>query len=291
MIPNKGMLNKTGADNEKLSWEKAREKETEHFIVKTNLSVDALNDICILLECAYFTYQDFFGIVFKQPQEKKPWVLVTKNRDEYQKIYYDMKGINPKPDSLGHSLPASDSANKSKRYQLLSYYGMSRRASLSSTLLHECNHYAMDLVGPQSPIWLDEGLSIYFGTGRLEREAFITGDIDKGRLLLIRNAISKFTYIPFKDFINISLTEYDFNICYPEGWSLIYFLLNNPKYKEGLKAYLESWKKGKIVMGGKGTGNYYPQDKTAHLKLFEESFGVPIDELEKEWKEYIMSLK
>jgi hypothetical protein len=37
--------------------------------------------------------------------------------------------------------------------------------------------------------------------------------------------------------------------------------------------------------------DYYPQDKPGHLKLFEKCMGVPIDQLEEEWRKYILELK
>jgi hypothetical protein len=73
----------------------------------------------------------------------------------------------------------------------------------------------------------------------------------------------------------------------------MYFLLNGQggKYKTGLQVYMEAWKNDKIVITGIGTETGgYPQDKPGHLKLFEKYMGVPIDQLEKEWKEYILRL-
>ena len=98
-------------------------------------------------------------------------------------------------------------------------------------------------------------------------------------------------HIRLKDLINLSKAEHfeSGDVSYDQDWSLMYFLLNGQdgKYKTGLQAYMEAWKKGKIVTDN----NYTPQDKPGHLKLFEKCMGVPIDQLENEWKEYILSLK
>jgi len=291
----KGVLDKPGADSEKLPWEKAREKETEHLIVKTNLSVDALNDLCCLLECAYFHYQDLFSC--EQPQGEKLRVMVTKNKDDYQKIYYDVTGTNSSPSNRGNFIPASFPGNKSGQNYLLSFYDPSLQLLLTFALLHECTHYAMFLLGQkyccsQPPIWFNEGWATYCEASRLEGKRLVANCINQKRFPFIKDAINKRTYIKLKDFINCSAAEYN-NVYYPEGWSLVYFLVNGQggKYKTGLQSYMEAWKKNKIAMSGEGTGDYSPQDKPGHLKLFEECMSVPIDKLEKEWEEYILQLK
>ena len=294
----KEVLDKSGADKERLPWDKAREKETEHLIVKANLSVDALNDICLLLESTYFAYQDLFGC--EQPQGKKLRVMIFKNKEEYQRIYYDLMSSNPPEGSCGMFIPASDTRNKSKQDHLLSFYAPSRCPPMTSTLPHECTHYAMGLLQNKcncfaSPAWLDERWATYNETSKLEGKRLVINVINQVLLPDIKDPIKSKTYIKLKDFINISQQEYLVNekITYPESWGLIYFLINGQggKYKLGLQAYMEAWKKGKIATGLDNSGNRELKDKSAHLKLFEECMGVPIDQLEQEWKEYILQLK
>jgi len=291
--PYKDVLDKPGADTEKLPWENAREKETENFIVKTNLSMDALNDICCLLECARFIYQDFFGTDFERFKRNKLNVFVMKNRDDYEKVFHDVRGDNPSKGHVGIYVPGSYPGNKSRQAHILSYYDPLGQEPLISTLFHEGTHHVIELIEferncPRSPIWLNEGLAIYLGSSKLENGKIVP-NISQVRLHQIKKVITKQSYIKLEEFINRASAKYDSNICYPEGWSLVYFLLNS-KYKDVFKAYMESWGKSKIPMD-KRPGNYYPKDKIAHLKLFEECIGVPIDQLEKEWKEYILGLK
>jgi hypothetical protein len=294
--PPKGVLDKSGADDENLPWDKARSKETEHFIVKTNLSIDGLNDICFVMECAYFNYQDLFN-GFEQPKKQKLLVMVAKNHEEYQKLIYDLRGVNPSSSEHGRYISAMNSQNKSGKNHLLSYYNLKAANPLSAYLLHECVHYAMRTVEqkcgcPRAPTWLDEGWANYYEASRIENKRLATNIINQVDLPEIQKAINQQTYVKLQDFINRALAGYDNNICYPEGWSLIYFLLNGQggKYKSGLQAYMEAWKKNKIAMVVE-SDDLYPQNKPAHVKLFETCMGTSIGQLEQEWKEYVLQLK
>ncbi|MFH1231328.1 MAG: hypothetical protein V1709_07525, partial [Planctomycetota bacterium] len=78
--PPKGIIDKPGADAEGLPWEKARTKKTENYIIKTNLSADALDDICFIMECFHFKAQQIFKLKIKVvPLE----VNVFKSEEEY----------------------------------------------------------------------------------------------------------------------------------------------------------------------------------------------------------------
>ncbi|MFC1525077.1 DUF1570 domain-containing protein [Planctomycetota bacterium] len=288
----KGVLEKPGADKENLPWERARTKETEHFIVKTNLSVNALNDICFLMECVYLTWQDFFG--FSEP-EKKPNVSVTKNKVDFKKVYRTLLGDDPSP-IRGKFIAEESPGNKSHENHLLTYYYRIDKMTTPNTLIHEGLHYVLKLVvSGQSipPMWLNEGLATYFGSSKVKGKKLVTNLVNPRWLPQAKKIINDKTCINLKDFINLSQSEFGINLdYYAEGWSLVYFLFNgqNGKYEQGFQSYIEAWKKGKIVTVI-NNGNLELQDKVAHLKLFEECMGVPMDQLEEEWKEYILKLK
>ena len=310
----KGVLDKPGADSEKLPWEKARTKETEHFIVRTDLSMDALNDICIILESAYFTRQDFVGF----SESKNKWkVSVFKNIPEYKAYRNDLMG-SPGPFIEGaYTVSGETPSNKSHEDQLLVSYindihdlvNLSSKANKPgktvNLLLHEGTHCAVHLlmrdVDPHEfrvfPTPLDEGLAEFFGGHKFEGNKLIT-DIDHYDLLVIKQAINKQSYVKLKDFINLNSTEFyseasiEVGIMhYVEAWSLFYFLFQgNKRYNQGIHNYLEAFKQKRVVAWYNGQYRYV-EDKDAHLKLFEECMGVPIDQLEQEWKEYILQLK
>jgi hypothetical protein len=288
LTPPKGVLNKTGADNEDLPWDRARTKETEHFSVKTNLSADALDDICFVLECAFLNLQDQFGIS-GAPAEKLP-VMITRNNAEFQKIYSDL--CRNTQDFGAVLVPGGNNANnKSGKDHLIGYYQPPKNIL---KLLHECVHYVMLLAQRAGstcmpPAWLMEGWATYYEPSELKGPQLLVNRVDAYRLSEIRNALNKKTAVPLKDLINRRYSDFD-EACYCESWSLIYFLMNGQggRYRQGLQAYMDSWKQLRIMMEVSGQA---AADKAGHVAVFEKCTGVPIDQLEREWKEYVLQLK
>jgi hypothetical protein len=92
--------------------------------------------------------------------------------------------------------------------------------------------------------------------------------------------------------INLSSEDdYKDDLCFVESWELVYLLINgqNGKYKQKFRSYIDTWEKRYKFMRIMDETGIEVKDKTAHLKLFEQIMGITIDELEKEWKEYVLS--
>ena len=95
----------------------------------------------------------------------------------------------------------------------------------------------------------------------------------------------------FKNLINLSHLEFEQNgdNCYPQVWSLIYFLFN--RYPQGLRTYLENYRNKKIdIFIDTAQGTFRPKDTETHAKLFEEAIGISMDKLESEWRKYVEQL-
>ncbi len=290
----KGVLNKPGAERENLPWEKARKMETEHFIVKTNLSNDALNDICFLLEVAYLKWHDFFG--FPDPKQKLR-VALCKNKAEFGEIHRKLIGINSPLTSSGVFIPRRDPANKSRKDWLVAYYNPRGGVRI---VMHEGTHYAVALVGRAArltfenpPKWLDEGLATYFESSWVDDSKLVTNVVNHARLSVVKRSLDQGNYIKLKRFINLAYIEYSSYSYYAQGWSLVYFLINGQegKYKPGFKKYIDAWKKKKIIVKAHRTKGSWVPNPNNHVKVFEKCMGVPIDQLEEEWQTAIKNLE
>jgi len=254
----KGVIDKPGADSEKLTWESARTKETKHYIIKANLSQDALDDVCYMMECFFLEASKIFK--FYMDPERKLKVFVFKNQEEY------LKNGGP-----------FGSAGVFMGSKIMAYYNP---PVTTSVLLHEGTHQFVHLVtGSDVPLWINEGLASYYESSKFEGTSLKTNVLNQGRLKQIRERIKEKTASSFDEVINIKLgfTGYE----YAHSWSLIYFFMNykNGKYAQKFNDYFEELKR----QGYSGTEQ--------HRQLFEEVFETKVDVIERQWEDYISGLK
>ncbi|MDI6786764.1 MAG: DUF1570 domain-containing protein, partial [Planctomycetota bacterium] len=258
----KGIIDKPGADKEKLPWDKALVKETEHYIIKANLSQEAIDDLCYVMECFYFEAKKIFKLA-RDPGSKLK-VFVFKEASEY----YANGGAGG-----SQGVYMSSGANK----QIMTYYQPPRTISV---LLHEGTHQFVDLVcNARVPIWINEGLATYYESSKFEGDSLKTNIVNHERLRLIKDLIIKKDVPRLEDIINIRQANFAIYE-YAHTWSLVYFFMNYNKgqYADELEEYFEKIKK-------KGFEN-----RPQHKQLFEESFKIKFETLEKEWEEYIVKL-
>ncbi|MBI5778944.1 MAG: FHA domain-containing protein [Planctomycetes bacterium] len=258
----KGMIDKTGADKEQLPWDKARIKETEHYIIKANISQESIDDLCFLMECFYFEAKKIFKVT-RDPGTKLK-IFVFKNDKEY----YANGG------SSGSRGIFRDTGSDK---QIMTFY---QPPLTTSVLLHEGTHQFVNIACSNVPIWINEGLATYYESSKFEGTALKTNIVNNNRLQLIRDLILKKDVPRLEDIINIrqaNFTIYEYAHC----WSLVYFFMNysQGQYADELEAYFEAIKR-------KGFEN-----RPQHKQLFENIFKVKFEVLEKQWEDYILKLR
>jgi len=254
----KGVIDKDGAVREKLPWEKALTKETGHYIVTANLTQESLDDVCYLMECFFFEASKIFRF-YTEPRQKLP-VYVFKNSDEYNK--------NGGPFGSGGVFMG---------YKIMVFY---QPPGTTSVLLHEGTHQFIHLVCEgEVPLWIDEGLASYYESSKFAGTSLKTNLINRERLDKMQERIRQKTASTFEDILNlhVAFSAYE----YAHSWSLIYFFINykNGKYADAFNRYFEAIKKEGI------------KSTDQHIELFEKTFKVKIDVMERQWEDYILNLK
>ncbi|MFH1228000.1 MAG: FHA domain-containing protein [Planctomycetota bacterium] len=263
LLAPKGVINQPGCDKEQLSWENARSKETDHYIVTANLSQEAVDDICYIMECLYFEHKKTFKLVGDAPSKLPVWVF--KNAKEYR----DHGGMG-----------AGQFGSGPKGKQLMTSYVVGAETNTTMILLHEGTHQFVDLVcNLRPPIWINEGLATYYESSKFEGISLKTNLVNHQRLGMIQDLISKKDVPRLEDIINIrqaNFTIYE----YAHTWSLVYFFMNynNGQYADELETYFESIKK-------KGFEN-----RPKHKELFEAAFKIKFEILEQQWEDFIKKL-
>ncbi len=297
--PPNGSIGRPGADKENIPWSEARHKETDHFIVETNLSFDALQDICLLMECAFLKWRDILSL---STLKEKPYVWVCKNREDFERVYKDIMGKAVDAASQGRYLGKDSAGNRLEQDVILTYYFWSkntyndtRRELIRNGPVWLLYGSLRRAVGMYAPEWLAAGLISYFKTGDFKGTQLLIKYCDSGQLKQVKKGIEKNKYIKLADLINMSRSEYnDYpgNLSYAQGASLVHFLANDKdgRYQQELQSYIQAYKKKKFTVTQDGD-RICIEDKGKHLKVFEQCMGMPIDQLEEEWKEYIRKLK
>ncbi len=155
-----------------------------------------------------------------------------------------------------------------------------------SVLCHEGTHYYQGLVlkdFENIPIWLIEGLAVYFGDGSLfdpKTKKITIGQIPRDRLAHIQEKMLLKRHRPIAKLVAMSRNnphEPFTGSEYADAWALIYFLVNSGD--QGKKLLIEYW----------AIGLEQPLKKDHFLGLAKKYFGG-LENMEKRYVDYILEL-
>lgn len=278
----------------------AWEKETKHFLVRSNTSPELLDHYAELLETYYALMDDRIGIKPTPTMRRtKMTVNVFKRREElheYIRSDEDEEGENE--GLLGFFWPGDKSLN---------FYHDFKDPGLSQvTALHECTHLLMYLVDQDfwPPIWIDEAIADYYGTTEIERDkkgklSIEPGSLQMDLVLTMQEAIEAGKHTPLAELFLVE--DEDFNgFQYANAWSFAYFLQNSPEYAKNFNRFskdlyalkLKGCKPETIDMGfGDKTGirrQYKREDVSA--ALLKQLKVKDVVALEEEWTEFVAAI-
>ncbi len=246
------------------------ELETQHYIVKTDTAELVCKRAAKAMEELYRAYTAIFRP--DKPPAEKAEVIIFEKRADFQK-YATRLRATPRKDTLGFFRCASDGSS-----QIVTYKRRASEFHTLSTLYHEATHqFIMMAVGQTNPppLWVNEGLAVYFEGSYMRNGTFKTGVIPRKRLILLQNALRAGKYIRLADLVKRGRDTYD-ALAYSEGWSLVYFFLksNHGAYKKRFSNYFLALRDG-----------------TDHDEAFQTHLTRDMARLETLWKKYFLSLK
>ena len=167
---------------------------------------------------------------------------------------------------------------------------------------HEGMHQFTDLAIPKFnqrvPMWYIEGMADCIGNCELRGKTLFICAINspiaqKYRLPTLKKAFESGKYFKLNELMRLDRGTFMKNggLCYAESWALCHFLLNAPRKEIGSDRSLKGKYKKVIVE----FHNLMAKGDTKLDDAIKKAFvynGKPIDinELEKEWKEYVLSL-
>jgi tetratricopeptide (TPR) repeat protein len=135
---------------EGVPWDQAHQKDTDHFHIVCNSTVEIMEKYAWLMERLYDKYQKVFAAF--EPDKRKCNIYIHRNHQEFMQMRRKPAGVG------GFYMPG--------QYQLVAFHGMFGGTGDTTTVLaHEGTHLFQDLIGmfgtpTRSPIWLIEGLAV-----------------------------------------------------------------------------------------------------------------------------------
>ena len=152
-------------------------------------------------------------------------VIVFKNPESFRP-FKPKRAEGSADDAVAGFFVPGEAAN----YIALSYLNAKSEPNIS-TVYHEYVHYLLNVNFRRTdlPLWLNEGLSEYFQTARIENGQVTLGSPRTERLALLR----KSTLIPLKSLVEMDLKTLKTNsdqqraLFYAQAWATVHFLLNN----------------------------------------------------------------
>lgn len=247
------------------------ETKTEHYLVKTDIDERVCKRAGKAMEQLYRAYNTIFRLGNKTAK-KKVEVIIFDKEEDFRK-YANETSVKPREDTLGFFRAHGDGSS-----QIVTFKRRTDEFDTMSTLYHEATHQFITMklgVKNPPPLWLNEGMAVYFENSRWVKEKLKTGFIPRERLKQLQRAIRNDEYVHLADLIKRDRDTYD-SLCYAEGWSLVYFFVKVKRgaYAKRVVKYLDMLEKGEN-----------PD------RAFRKCFTRDLDKLEKAWKEFVLQLK
>jgi hypothetical protein len=166
----------------------------------------------------------------------------------------------------------------------------------TEVMFHESNHYLQKLIELDFgvPHFPGESLAEYYGASHWdpEKKKLSTGLILEGRLCEVQEDIAKGDLEPLEELVR---SEGDYKH-YTWGWSLVYFLMNDPRYQPKFQKFVFTLARGKGVQReSMGVGTLQTVKADEVWRVFREELGLKdaaaVKALESEWHKAIEVLK
>jgi hypothetical protein len=214
-------------------WSEAATLPTAHFIIKSNVSKKYMKYYGRMMEAFYKRFRRIFGI---QRDFRGLKIKIYGTHQEF--MQYERKGGGVG----GYFSPGRG---------VTVYHGRFGGTGTTQTVLtHEGTHYFQSLIFGGSgmfrlPIWLLEGMAVFFEASEYVDGEFIIGVIPQDRLAVLQRGFLSGSYIKFDQLLNTRQGAFR-GYHYAHAWAIVYyFLYSSKKNRSKFDAYLQSCKRGR----------------------------------------------
>ena len=238
--------------------------ESEHYRFHTNLSPDELRPFARHMDTLHVEYtRRFRELIGRDRGRRKQNLYLVATQQDYLDVLAD-EGID------GTGSGGMFFTNRGGSALATWVHHRSRR-SVIQTLQHEGFHqFANEYLGRQLPLWVNEGLAVYFEQAALIKGRLRIGIAEPHRIAAIQGALEADLAFPIQDLITITSEQWLANLHdpirgslqYTQSWSICYFLVHgdNGRYQAAFNRYLEFVAAGRLsdtaFRAAFQTGNY-----------------------------------
>jgi len=171
--------------------------------------------------------------------------------------------------------------------KLLAAWGPPERLEgVLETLRHEGTHqFVVHFIGPGVPVWLNEGLAVFYQHSRFENGRLALGEVPPKRVIRLKKAIQEQTIIHLDRMLRMSDQQWldavhagasHAGLQYDQAWAMVHFLAfaAEKRYRGRLTRFIHYVSRGR-----------------ESLRAWEKTFGTNFAAFERRWKEYVQGLE
>lgn len=193
---------------------------TAHYTLHTDVEPAFARDLGERLDAMYEEYARRLG-AFGSDSSEQLNVWIFDKKLDYMKFIDDRL-----PNTGGVFIPAKNC--------LAAYLETQGRDALRRTLQHEAFHqFANRLIGPNLPVWVNEGIAQLFEEGIYTGKRFIVEQVPPRRLRQLQDDMSNRRLMPFEDFVYMDHKTWASNMRdrdrgssqYNQAWAMVHFLV------------------------------------------------------------------
>ncbi len=245
----------------KVPWNNRHQFPSKYYMIESNCSMKHIKRYAKMLDLVYEKYCKVFG---KPSSARKCNVRIYASHQEF------VQGTG-RGGGVGGFYGGG---------RVTAYHGkFGATGSTQTVLFHECTHQFHDMVAGirKAQIWFTEGLAVFFECSEVDESNKIhIGVVNKDRLGTVQKGVKGGKYINLETLLRTPQSSFS-GMHYAYAWTVIYFLVyTNTNNRKLFNRY---WTQ---VCCGSGESGGSPK--------FKSMIGVPLQELEDCWKEWVQIL-
>lgn len=262
-------------------WKNRYTLNTENFAFEYTIDPEVMKSFADQMEVYFKTFTKEWGIK-KPPKLGRLKVCFYHDQDYYQQVSGAGQGV------AGYFRFVEP-------LELNFYYDRLDLDFTREVMFHETNHYLTQLIDTKFkyPLWVNESLGEYYGASRWDQKAkkMSIGHIQEGRLAEVQDAIAEGRWQGLEQLINMTREEFG-SEQYAWGWTLMHWLLENPKTEKKLKDFYMALARDKSVQREINEIQFKQVKPADQIELFKKYMDFKdLKEVEKAWHEYVKGLQ